>query len=379
MTTAGTTTEYTACCTPQGITSGPDGALWFGLSNGIGRIATDGSFKSYPLPSCCPGVQAVTPGPDGALWFTEGGCCGPTGSRIGRITTAGVITEFAQMANSNPAGIVAGRDGALWFTEQSGNRIGRITTTGVIVEFPVPSCCGVQAITAGQDGALWFTEPNANKIGRITMHGVITEYPLPTPNSGPFGITGGPDGAVWFTEQAGNRFGRISVTPPGTSDAVIIEYPLTNANSMPTGITSGPDGALWFGQANAIGRAAACGLGQNVTFASGNLNIAFDLGISKPASFGTYLIEGSTIKKLWSLAIPAVDPPRAFTYSITGFPPSGSVAVFSLISTTPTGLTCYDLQLVDTGAKAATATPAMLERARRAIRESGLLNTLPEP
>jgi hypothetical protein len=148
---------------------------------------------------------------------------------------------------------------------------------------------------------------------------------------------------------------------------------------MPTGISSGPDGALWFGEASAIGRAPACGLGLNVTFANGNLNMAFDLGTSQPSSFGTYLIEGSTIKKLWSLAIPTVDPPHPFTHSLTGFPASGSVAVFSLISTTPTGLTCYDLQLVDTGAPAAVATPAMLESARRVIRESGILNTLPEP
>jgi len=32
-----------------------------------------------------------------------------------------------------------GADGALWFTEQNVNRIGRITTAGVITEFPVPS------------------------------------------------------------------------------------------------------------------------------------------------------------------------------------------------------------------------------------------------
>jgi virginiamycin B lyase len=377
MTTAGVSTEYSICCNPQGITTGPDGALWFGFSSGVGRITTDGTLTPYSLPNCCPGVQGVTPGPDGALWFTEGGCCGgPTGSRIGRITTAGVITEFGQIAGASPLGIVAGRDGALWFTEQNGNRIGRITTAGAIVEFPVPSCCGLQAITAAQDGALWFTEPNANKIGRITTHGVITEYPLPTANSFPFGITGGPDGALWFTEQQGNRVGRINL-PSGNVDAVIIEYPLTTLNSSPSGIASGPDGALWFNQATAIGRAAACGLGLNVTFTNGNLNMAFDLGTSRPGSFGTYLIEGATLQKLWSFAIPAIDPPVAFAKSITGFPASGSVAVFSLVSTTPSGLACYDLELVDTGA--AIASPAMLENARRVIRDSGIVSTLPEP
>jgi streptogramin lyase len=204
MTTAGSITEYSVCCSPQPITSGPDGALWFGLSGAIGRITTDGIFTSTPLSSCCAQVAGITPGPDGALWFTENGCCG-SGDRIGRITTGAVITEFPQIADSNPFSIVAGRDGALWFTEQSGNRIGRITTSGFIVELPVPSCCGPEYITVGQDGALWFTEPNANQIARINAQGVIAEYPLPNANSSPWGITGGPDGAIYGSP---NRVGR---------------------------------------------------------------------------------------------------------------------------------------------------------------------------
>lgn len=39
---------------------------------------------------------------------------------------------------SLPAAIVAGLDGALWFTEEDGNKIGRITTAGTITEFALP-------------------------------------------------------------------------------------------------------------------------------------------------------------------------------------------------------------------------------------------------
>ena len=47
-------------------------------------------------------------------------------------------------------GITAGPDGALWFTEYWGNKIGRITTAGVITEFPVPTASSnVDDITAG--------------------------------------------------------------------------------------------------------------------------------------------------------------------------------------------------------------------------------------
>jgi virginiamycin B lyase len=59
------------------------------------------------------------------LWFAE-----QAGDAIGRITTAGVATEFTAGITrpAAPFGITLGPDGNLWFTEITGNRIGRITT-----------------------------------------------------------------------------------------------------------------------------------------------------------------------------------------------------------------------------------------------------------
>jgi virginiamycin B lyase len=93
-----------------------------------------------------------------------------------------VITEFMiPTSGSQPAAIAAGPDGALWFTEEDGNKIGRITTAGVITnEFTVPtSNSRPNGIAAGPDGALWFTEGSGSKIGRITTAGVITEFAIP--------------------------------------------------------------------------------------------------------------------------------------------------------------------------------------------------------
>jgi hypothetical protein len=72
-------------------------------------------------------APAAAAGPDGNLWFTE-----QVGNRIGRITPAGVITEFSVglTANSRPFGITAGPDGNLWFSEFAGNQIGRIPRPG---------------------------------------------------------------------------------------------------------------------------------------------------------------------------------------------------------------------------------------------------------
>src|SRR3954449_8473460 len=74
--------------------------------------------------------QWIAPGPDGNLWFTE-----DIGSRIGRITTSGGVTEFETITgNSHPKGITAGPDGNLWFAEGATGtaRIGQITPSGSV-------------------------------------------------------------------------------------------------------------------------------------------------------------------------------------------------------------------------------------------------------
>jgi virginiamycin B lyase len=151
--------------------------------------------REYPVPTADSEPTGITPGPDGALWFTEN-----FGSphNIGRITTAGVITEYSDTTFGGPLWIVAGPDGALWFTEENADpqQIGRITTANAFTEYPVPTpCCDVVGITLGPDGALWFAEQTAGNIGRITTTGAVTEYPLPS-LSGPYGMTAGPNGAT---------------------------------------------------------------------------------------------------------------------------------------------------------------------------------------
>lgn len=122
MTTRGVFTEFTiptASPVPQGITQGPDGALWFceGASNKIGRMTTSGAFTEFAIPTANSDPQAITQ--DGALWFVE-----LIGNKIGRITTSGEFTEWAiPTANSHPYDIVQGPDSALYFTEYNGNNI----------------------------------------------------------------------------------------------------------------------------------------------------------------------------------------------------------------------------------------------------------------
>lgn len=173
---------------PESIAHGKDGNLWYSATISmsawsIGRITTAGDIVEFPLSKDhfhCP--HGLTSGPDGNVWFAEG-CT--AGGAIGRITPSGAITEFAvPTANAWPQDITTGPDGALWFTEQAGNKIGRVTVDGLFTEFPLPGAGSyLQGITAGPDGAIWFAEwaAGANRIGRITVPGYASQAVTLTP------------------------------------------------------------------------------------------------------------------------------------------------------------------------------------------------------
>lgn len=257
---------------PWSLTAGADGNLWYTTGEVIGRLTLDGTVTTFPMPnngypnaassvswggSTNLGVNArpdvpgpcgtrsesdrITAGPDGNLWFTM--CLRGT---IGRITPAGVMTEFTLSASYNaPIDITAGPDGNLWFADEAQRAVGRLTPDGVVTRFPVPVVSGgfpsLRAITAGPDDNLWLTYKIGPSILRITPFGKVTEFSLyPDPGIGsPLGITAGPDGNLWFT--AASTIGRI--TPCG----VITGFALpADWYQWPDKIIVGPDRQLWF-------------------------------------------------------------------------------------------------------------------------------------
>jgi hypothetical protein len=52
---------------PAGITTGPDGAMWFGEGSKIGRITLSGKIKEFQCPDTGGYISDITTGPDGAL------------------------------------------------------------------------------------------------------------------------------------------------------------------------------------------------------------------------------------------------------------------------------------------------------------------------
>jgi virginiamycin B lyase len=264
---------------PRQITVGPDGNLWFTAAQGsghvvygvdtppkfsetlgeIGRITPAGKFGRFSLPSSQAYPDGITSGPDGNLWFTETVNRGSKSSisKIGRISPSGTITEFPlSMLADSARYITAGPDGNLWFTIQSSKgsnavcKIGRMTPQGAITIFTPGNLYIAGDITSGPDHNLWFS--SGYYIGRITPAGKVSEFSLPGHDysrATAGGITAGSDGALWFATNM-SWVGRIA--PDGTIKEY--RYPTTLAfdnreNTLAgnelKGIITMSDGTLW--------------------------------------------------------------------------------------------------------------------------------------
>jgi virginiamycin B lyase len=279
----------TANAAPTGITSAPDGSVWFTerSANQLGRIGTNGVLTEYAIPTAASAPEQITASPDGSVWFTE-----RYGRKIGRISEAGgPISEYVvpgygaypTAITTTPAGkvwfatadasatarldcisatgtitqlptgatrttvtsLTGGPDGNLWVTQVSsywGDSVARVTTTGwgSFTNYRLPNhVAGPQSITVGPDNNLWFTEAGDSQIGRITLGGTLTEFALAT-GSRPQQIVSGADGALWFTEVGTNKIGRLS------TGGQLTETALATPSSQPFGITRRSDGSLWF-------------------------------------------------------------------------------------------------------------------------------------
>jgi streptogramin lyase len=242
------------------ITAGPDGNMWFTAfyTNMVGKITMSGVITTYALPTANSHPLGITAGPDGNMWITLDFANGIT-----RITPSGIITQFPIPApgSAGPttitassdctmcaSAITAGPDNNLWFIMPAVSRIGRITTDGVVTTFPVdtaiPAANAPQQnrlgdITTGTDGNLWFTEPTDNQVGRMTTAGVVTEFTAPVSNSAPNQITIGSGSDLWITLSGANAFAKV------TSAGAFTPVALPTANALPIDLAVGSRGNLW--------------------------------------------------------------------------------------------------------------------------------------
>jgi virginiamycin B lyase len=255
----------------------------------VAQAAPIGTLKQFRIGVANGNPKGITQGSDGNFWFTESHVEPPQtdNHHVGRITTAGDITEFLVCQFCFPNDIAQGSRGILYFTK-SDPGLGRITTDGTVLADVVPSNTlangnGVAArgddvyyaafnthsiwrydsaanaftefpiaapgaspsdVALASDGTVWFTDAGTNAIGRLNpATGAVTETPLPGGPNGPRDIAVATDGKVWFTKRFDNVVGFLD---PATNTPT--EFPLA-AGTGPEGIAAASDGSVWFTQA----------------------------------------------------------------------------------------------------------------------------------
>ena len=130
---------------------------------GVASASPVGTITIFSHPDLV-SPNSLTTGPDGNLWFISSDKATWIPDLIGRITTDGTITIFSHPDLYYLESLTTGSDGNLWFTDR-GNSIGRITTDGTITLFSHPDLYCPEFITTGPDGNLWFT--NGKSIGLV--------------------------------------------------------------------------------------------------------------------------------------------------------------------------------------------------------------------
>jgi virginiamycin B lyase len=289
------TTKFALSAEPLGVALGSDGNVWFATGASLGRVTPAGVVTEFTegLPAGSHLDGDIVLGSDGNVWFAD-----PGAKAVGRITPAGTITEFHEgiLPGGAPVYLTLGGDGNVWFVDDEGKGIGRVKTSGAISEFPdeADPSPSIESVTTGPEGDVWFTDKGAKPaIGRVTPTGKIDVFTsgldaMPSPD----GITAAPDGNLYF-DESGSPEGFGKVTPGGTIQILTTGL---QENPAPDEMAAGPEGNLWFvDQENGtrtIGRIKPTG--QIEEFEAGHLPTPVD-GIA----FG---LDGN----LWALQEPGI-------------------------------------------------------------------------
>ena len=129
-------------------------------------MTTSGVLTTYTDPSIN-APEEISAGPYGSF-------CGSPISTAARLVVLQRPAWFRATGNSelvHPYAITADSDGALWFTYQ--DWIGRITTAGVITNLFVVPDIDEGSLTTTSDGSLWFIDNDGN-VDQMTPSGVVT-------------------------------------------------------------------------------------------------------------------------------------------------------------------------------------------------------------
>jgi streptogramin lyase len=234
------------------------GNAWFSMTRSgsseiraLLRVTPDGTYSNLDLPASIQSdVSSLAFGPDQKLWFLAGS------NKIYRIQTNGQgFTEFAMPGSESPVGLVNGIDGTLWFGVSGGyyiSRVGKITTAGVINVFAQNSNAEISGLSVGPENKMWALQANQG-MSKIASDGISTNIPWTTsPDNSIFGFgSSGPkkmvfDGSTSFWKTPINSEDTSSLLRLGTAGSIarwaVYSISLNSANGSPFGgILSSPE------------------------------------------------------------------------------------------------------------------------------------------
>jgi virginiamycin B lyase len=214
----------------------------------IGEISSTGNVTEFFLPRMdMPG--SATLGPDGNIWVSIVNRA--TGASLAKVTPQGKITEYPVKGATELDWLTAGRDGNLWFTD--GTKIGKMTTSGAVTEYGLTDSSGAKVdlrnaqLTSGADGNIWFL--GLGGLSNITPQGkVMTSL---TPGTALTALSSAGDGNLWFSflPASNNSLAQtpgaviVRMTPTGSTTQLSdrVDTSETSVQAM----TPGPDATLW--------------------------------------------------------------------------------------------------------------------------------------
>lgn len=219
------------------IVAGPDGNVWFTLASAtkdVGKITPAGVVTEYELP----GIEepiGIAPGPEGRLWVTA------TGKATSFLPSdpKGAEASFKSALINAEANLVFGPDGSFWVA--SNEKVAKFSPadfTGTIKEVPVAGTLSPKDIDVA--GSLIVIADNSagKRIVTLTTSGVQKDFAI---KGGSQGVAGAPDGQIAYSDAAAVPEESGLITPPNPAQSFELL-------GDPFGVAYGSDKAFWIAQ-----------------------------------------------------------------------------------------------------------------------------------
>ena len=231
------------------------GNLWLTVkpnTQEIVRVSPRLKLKSYTLHDDTAGGIMI--GGDGNVWFVES-------SHVGRLTPAGVLTEFATGMAQGESGI-AWANGLVWFRVQWTGGAGLESvdpSNGNVIAYSAPVRDGGAIVSA--NGSLWCASGSSGGALPLVQFNLktkaVTTYDAPTdydPYGAPSDMTLTSDGSLWYTSQrlqsghvAGGGLVRFNI-----STKQFTTYASPPSYGWQWDVAATPDGRIWATSAFAV-------------------------------------------------------------------------------------------------------------------------------